>query len=876
MNAQILDVDCVQVGADDPQWASRFRANAVLYEEDAHAMEISSREPKAGFTYLVRLWCRTDQGEALCVVVANAFSTSYRLLAPHHAHAHLASATLAELTRIGAADVSVVQRRTTAGFRPSADPARPMLLPWLRVRVASALSRNMVSKCVERAARMLQCVGAVTPHTGESRVDVHAELLEQQRLRPGGWVELLPESWARARKPQRHIRAAWVLQVSAAELHPSSEQYDSRMAPLRVLSWDLECYSASRAFPQGVNPGDAIISIGMHSKTFFANAAERRVVLCLGSISADTSASDLSLQSFPTEAELLRGFSREIEAADADFLVGYNICGFDWKYLLERVAYLKSAGELDAAAAEIIFRTSRVRGAACAPKAQDIHSSAMGENPLCFPRTPGRVGLDLLFWLKRQNSPDLPNLKLNTVAEKYLGDTKVDLPAKQMFAAYESGPEGRRQVAIYCAQDCKLVLDLVEKLGVFSDLFEMAKVTYTIPEDLLHRGQQIKVYTQLLRAAHDPPIYIVQDPPRNEEEHVKFQGAHVEDPQVGYYADPIITVDFASLYPSLIRTYNLSPDTLLAPADCALVPHYSINVGHSTHSFAKPAAVCGLFPRILNELLRERKRVKTLMAAETDPMRQKALDGRQLALKISANSVYGVCGASRGLLQCREVAEATTAAGRDIIGFTKLTIEKTFRVPGCEVVYGDTDSAFVRLPESHRGLLPKEIFDVGEEMARLVTTAFCLSLPLDMQPYCVVDLEMEKYISPLILYKKKRYVGIAYESVAKAGKLLVKDPPPLIKYFWICLLCAFIYSPLFSGHRAGAPGRRPPGQEGAGGSGALPAGGQGAVCRGRSRQRGRQGAAGYPVWRALRSHHHVEEPEELLQVPGQYGARQGR
>ena len=155
---------------------------------------------------------------------------------------------------------------------------------------------------------------------------------------------------------------------------------------------------------------------------------------------------------------------------------------------------------------------------------------------------------------------------------------------------------------------------------------------------------------------------------------------------------------------------------------------------------------------------------------------------------ISANSVYGACGSSKGLLQCREVAEATTAAGRDIITFTKRIIENEFRIPGCEVVYGDTDSAFVRLPSEHRKAQESDIFALGTEMATLVTDCFRKSLDTDIRNHCVVALEMEKFLRPLILYKKKRYVGVAYEEEGKEGKMLVKgielvrrDAVPLVR-----------------------------------------------------------------------------------------------
>ena len=66
------------------------------------------------------------------------------------------------------------------------------------------------------------------------------------------------------------------------------------------------------------------------------------------------------------------------------------------------------------------------------------------------------------------------------------------------------------------------------------------------------------------------------------------------------------------------------------------------------------------------------------MAIETDPFKKQVLDGRQLALKISANSVYGFTGAQRGRLPCLNISSSVTAFGRDMIEFTKDMVEKTF------------------------------------------------------------------------------------------------------------------------------------------------------------------------------------------------------
>merc|ERR1719502_136009 len=117
--------------------------------------------------------------------------------------------------------------------------------------------------------------------------------------------------------------------------------------------------------------------------------------------------------------------------------------------------------------------------------------------------------------------------------------------------------------------------------------------------------------------------------------------------------------------------------------------------------FVKGDTRRGLLPMILEELLAARKRAKKEMAEATDPLTQSVLNGRQLALKISANSVYGFTGATVGQLPCLEISSSVTAFGRQMIDQTKAMVEREYtQANGYEhdavVIYGDTDSVFVK------------------------------------------------------------------------------------------------------------------------------------------------------------------------------------
>ena len=149
----------------------------------------------------------------------------------------------------------------------------------------------------------------------------------------------------------------------------------------------------------------------------------------------------------------------------------------------------------------------------------------------------------------------------------------------------------------------------------------------------------------------------------------KYQGATVLDAQTGAYYGPIAALDFASLYPSIMRAHNLCYSTFVRPGS-----KYD-NLPGITYEQIGPYRfaqdVPSLLPAVLNELAAFRKQAKKAMAkAEGTPM-EAIYNGKQLAYKISMNSVYGFTGASKGMLPLVEIASSVTMRGRQMIEQTK-------------------------------------------------------------------------------------------------------------------------------------------------------------------------------------------------------------
>ena len=161
-----------------------------------------------------------------------------------------------------------------------------------------------------------------------------------------------------------------------------------------------------------------------------------------------------------------------------------------------------------------------------------------------------------------------------------------------------------------------------------------------------------------------------------------YTGAVVIDPIKGFYEVPIATLDFASLYPSIMQAHNLCYSTLVTKSTIErlhLPPEAYVQTPNG-HCFVQSGVRKGLLPEILDSLLAQRAKAKADLKNETDPFRKAVLDGRQLALKISANSVYGFTGATVGKLPCLEISAAVTAFGREMLHKTRDLVQEHYTV----------------------------------------------------------------------------------------------------------------------------------------------------------------------------------------------------
>jgi len=299
---------------------------------------------------------------------------------------------------------------------------------------------------------------------------------------------------------------------------------------------------------------------------------------------------------------------------------------------------------------------------------------------------------------------------------------------------------------------------------------ELARVFGIDFFSVLSRGSQYRVESMLLRLAHTQN-YIAISPGSQQ---VASQPAMeclplVMEPQSRFYADPVVVLDFQSLYPSMIIAYNLCFSTCLGK----VTPSKANTLGVSSYSpdpyvlqivkneilltpngvmYVSPKVRTGILPRLLEEILSTRIMVKQAMKRllPSQQVLHRIFNARQLALKLIANVTYGYTAAGfSGRMPCAEIADSIVQCGRS-------TLERAISFVNAhdkwkaKVIYGDTDSLFVLL----KGRTVKESFRIGNEIASAITA-------MNPNP---VTLKMEKVYHPCFLLTKKRYVGYSYES----------------------------------------------------------------------------------------------------------------
>jgi DNA polymerase delta subunit 1 len=424
------------------------------------------------------------------------------------------------------------------------------------------------------------------------------------------------------------------------------------------------------------------------------------------------------------------------------------------------------------------------------------------------------------------------------------GLAKDDVTPKDIFRMTNEGPASRAIIAKYCIQDCNLVHYLFNKVDVVTDLVEMAKLCSIPMSFLIFRGQGIKLTSYVAKKCREKGVLMPCINKGSKDD--GYEGAIVLNPKCGLYLeDPVCVGDFASLYPSSMLSENLCPSSkvwtkiydlagnlVLETGEKDADGNYiydniteyeyvdvkfdtyrwirknpkaraeKIKSGYKLCRFAQPLTIDGneekaIMPAILQELLKARKDTRKQIPNTPDEFMKNVLDKRQLAYKVTANSLYGQLGAKTSTFYEPDIAASTTATGRLLLTFAKRVTEECYANTDintkygivntkAEYVYGDTDSVFFKFNLTDKETGEKILGDKALELSIEIAQEACHQVSKVLkQPH---DFEYEKTFMPFCLLSKKRYVSIKYEFDCTKGKrnemgivLKRRDNAPIVK-----------------------------------------------------------------------------------------------
>ncbi|PVI00869.1 catalytic subunit DNA polymeras-like protein delta [Periconia macrospinosa] len=625
--------------------------------------------------------------------------------------------------------------------------------PYLKITVNDHKSINRVRKLVQNEANWKglwpDVEGGIL--TFDNIIYVLRFMIDT-KISGMSWVEAPVSKWKMIHPSERHSNCQIEAQMHYTDLiaHASEGEW-AKIAPLRILSMDIECAGRKGVFPEA--DIDPVIQIANVVTRYGEEKPFVRNVFCLDTVNPIAATQILS---FRDERDMLLKWRDFLQEVDPDVIIGYNTSNFDFPYLLDRAKHLKANG---------FNYWTRLKNQVTAHESSKFSSKQLGSRDTKNTNTNGRLQLDLLQLIQRDYQ--LRSYTLNSVCAHFLKEQKEDVHHSMITELYNGDANSRRRLAVYCLKDAYLPQRLLDKLMCLVNYTEMARVTGVPFSYLLSRGQQVRFISQLFRKSREHQL-LIPDIPNQSGSDDQYEGATVIEPHRGYYKMPIATLDFASLYPSIMQAHNLCYTTWLTKDTVEKLKmkkdeDYIVTPNGDLFCTAKVRK--GLLTEILEELLGARKRAKKDLAVETDPFKKAVLNGRQLALKVSANSVYGLTGATTGKLPCLAIASSTTSFGRQMIEKTKAEVEAKYNIKNgyshdAEVIYGDTDSVMVKFGTEDLAAAMK----LGEEAAEYVSGKFT-------KP---IKLEFEKVYYPYLLINKKRYAGLFWTNPNKWDKMDTK------------------------------------------------------------------------------------------------------
>ncbi len=483
---------------------------------------------------------------------------------------------------------------------------------------------------------------------------------------------------------------------------------------LNLISIDLETHTVQNKIDMKKDP---IIMIS------WANDKDA------GVISYEHKFKEKYVKSYKDEKEAIEKLTELIRSEKPDVICTYNGDQFDLPYLRERAKKLKADLRLGRTKALPFSRAAGIRTET---------------------RLDGRIHFDVfpvISFMSFIGAFKLTRLKLETVYSEVLGKEKVDVVKSDIAKTWDAGASKELDfLARYNKEDAQACQELARYALPLQ--IEMSKIT---GNDLFKnsRATAINLVEPVLMKLARDRNEIFRSKPKFEGEGEPIQGAFVKLPEPGVYSN-IAVLDFKSLYPSIIISHNLGPDTL----NCKCCSEKEAYISPQGHKFCKKnkSIVANMLSNVLDRRFEIQKQMKKF---DKKSKEYEQLYNQQWALKILANSTYGLMVNERFRYFSRQAGEAVTAWGQEYIQKTMESAEKK----GFKVLYGDTDSIFLQY---------KKEVDV-ESFANEINA----KLPERMQ------LEIEDYYPRGIFVSKKHDKGATgakkkYAMINKEGKIKIR------------------------------------------------------------------------------------------------------
>jgi len=504
-----------------------------------------------------------------------------------------------------------------------------------------------------------------------------------------------------------------------------------------IFSYDIETYSdRHNAMPDPLCSKHVVYLISVVFQRAREPESRIRDIILFGDCSDTKLANVIKVK---TEMELIDTLQDLVVKYNPDITVGYNQFGYDNFFIETR---LKRRLKEWRPIGRLIGKPSTI-------KTISWNSSAYKNQDFSILEMDGRISIDMLPVVRRDHK--LPLYNLDFVSKHFLGRGKYDVKAKQMFQIYELQeclsqnfkveeskiPETfieycknkdildvknewlkehrnfaldeMRKVVDYCVVDSDLVLDLFEKLNVWISLIQISNIMGITPSDIFTRGTGVRMLSKIYDEASKNNIVLDEvDFPNN-----PYEGGFVFTPIPGIYHN-IPCMDFSSLYPSIMRAYNIDHRTCVPPELMDKIPDEECHViewdedleedesdsenedenkkspkkkksVHYKYKFVKEPM--GLMPKLLGELIAERNNVrKKQKDVPKDSLEWNILEQTQLGIKIIANSFYGSCGSSYSTLRQPMISASITARARESTKKMNAYLESK----GHRIIYGDS------------------------------------------------------------------------------------------------------------------------------------------------------------------------------------------